>query len=85
MNRMPESEPSFRVTGAALAGPIKLKIGQCLEGLVFVARSRVGACASKVFAIAIPRHRVARSNGSASGYRWGVERKRSLLDRERAR
>ncbi|MGH9612288.1 MAG: methylated-DNA--[protein]-cysteine S-methyltransferase, partial [Bryobacteraceae bacterium] len=35
-------------------------------------------------AIAIPCHRVIRGNGELGGYRWGLERKRTLLDRERS-
>jgi O-6-methylguanine DNA methyltransferase len=37
------------------------------------------ACAANVLAVAIPCHRVLRSDGSLSGYRWGVDRKRRLL------
>lgn len=43
------------------------------------------ACAANKLALAIPCHRVVRSDGSLSGYRWGIARKRSLLEREGAR
>lgn len=61
---------------SALAERIGLKNG---------ARDVSEACAANRIAVAVPCHRILRKDGSISGYRWGVHRKRELLKREGAR
>ena len=52
-------------------------------GVPAAVRAVASACAANTLAVAVPCHRVVRTDGSLSGYRWGVARKRALLDRER--
>jgi len=60
--------------------------GEVAEGIAEpgAARAVARACASNVVAIVIPCHRVIRATGELGGYRWGLDRKRTLIDRERA-
>jgi AraC family transcriptional regulator of adaptative response/methylated-DNA-[protein]-cysteine methyltransferase len=51
-------------------------------GAPLAMRAVARACAQNPLAVAIPCHRVVRNDGALSGYRWGIERKRALLERE---
>lgn len=55
----------------------------CRLGSPSSSRAVARACASNRIALAIPCHRVVRQGGDISGYRWGVDRKRQLLDQEK--
>ncbi|UJX43943.1 bifunctional DNA-binding transcriptional regulator/O6-methylguanine-DNA methyltransferase Ada [Xanthobacter sp. YC-JY1] len=63
--------------GTATYADVAARIGDA-KAVRAVAR----ACAANTLAVAIPCHRVVRSDGTLSGYRWGVERKRRLLKTE---
>ena len=45
-------------------------------------RAVANACGANPVAVAVPCHRVVRTDGGLGGYRWGIERKRALLERE---
>ena len=51
-------------------------------GAAGASRAVGSACGANPIAVAIPCHRVVRSDGGLGGYRWGLERKRALLERE---
>jgi AraC family transcriptional regulator of adaptative response/methylated-DNA-[protein]-cysteine methyltransferase len=70
-----EIPPGATATYTEIAGRI---------GAPTATRAVARACASNTIAVAIPCHRVVRRDGGLSGYRWGVQRKRALLDREAA-
>lgn len=55
-----------------------------MKGVAKAAKDVSEACAANRIAIAVPCHRILRKDGSISGYRWGVHRKRVLLEREAA-
>lgn len=48
------------------------------------ARAVAKACASNSIAVVVPCHRVVRESGELSGYKWGIQRKQALLERERS-
>jgi AraC family transcriptional regulator of adaptative response/methylated-DNA-[protein]-cysteine methyltransferase len=67
------------VGSTASYGEIAMRIGQPKS-----TRAVARACAANMIAVAIPCHRVIRTDGQLSGYRWGVQRKRALLERVRS-
>ena len=63
----------YKISYAALASRI---------GKPRAIRAVANACAANALALAIPCHRVVRSDGALAGYRWGMERKRSMVEKE---
>jgi O-6-methylguanine DNA methyltransferase len=89
----PAARPARLGAGTGrLAGPARrpcgktVTYGQIAKALPLPATAQeVGAaCAANVLAVAVPCHRVVKADGSISGYRWGVRRKRTLIEREAA-
>ena len=74
-NALSEIPPGSTATYSEIAAKIGAPNGS---------RAVAAACAANAIAIAIPCHRVVRKGGDLSGYRWGIERKRTLLARERS-
>lgn len=56
--------------------------GAIAKTLGVTAQEVGAACAANILAVAIPCHRVVKADGSISGYRWGVHRKKRLINRE---
>ncbi len=87
----PEGTPfQQRVWGAlqAIRSGTTVTYAQLAEALSLpptAVRAVAGACAANPCAVAIPCHRVVRGDGGLAGYRWGVERKRALLQGEAER
>jgi O-6-methylguanine DNA methyltransferase len=75
-----------RVWDALLAIPCGARVSYVAlaqrVGMPNAARAVANACAANAIALGIPCHRIVRSDGTFSGYRWGVERKRALINRE---
>ena len=72
LQRIPAGEPrSYRDVAVAIGRPT-------------AARAVARACATNPVAVVIPCHRVVRGTGALGGYRWGLERKARILEREKA-
>jgi AraC family transcriptional regulator, regulatory protein of adaptative response / methylated-DNA-[protein]-cysteine methyltransferase len=89
-------EPALAIGGTAFQNKVWAALRQIPAGVTVsyaeiarrigkpsALRAVAGACAANLLAIAIPCHRVLRGDGTLSGYRWGSERKRMLLEREK--
>ena len=95
--RESEARPGLDVKGSAFQWQVwealrRIPAGQTMSyqaiakglGRPTAARAVARACASNRLALVIPCHRAVRQDGALGGYRWGVDRKRRLLEQERA-
>jgi AraC family transcriptional regulator, regulatory protein of adaptative response / methylated-DNA-[protein]-cysteine methyltransferase len=64
--------------------PLDLRGSEIARRVALSAKDVGAACATNALAVVVPCHRVVRKDGGLAGYRWGVRRKRALLERERA-
>jgi AraC family transcriptional regulator of adaptative response/methylated-DNA-[protein]-cysteine methyltransferase len=64
-----------------------ISYGELAQGIARprAVRAAASACGANRIAVLVPCHRILRGDGGLGGYRWGLERKRALLDAERAR
>jgi O-6-methylguanine DNA methyltransferase len=78
----PSSIPLSVVVRSAQAGSGSLQTDTKALAVSATAQEVGAACAANKLAVAIPCHRVVKADGSISGYRWGVQRKRRLINME---
>jgi len=92
------AEPALDIPMDVLATPFQMRVWKHLQSIPYgevrtyaeiavalgsAARAVGHACAGNRVAVVIPCHRVVRGDGGLGGYRWGLDRKRALIDRER--
>jgi AraC family transcriptional regulator, regulatory protein of adaptative response / methylated-DNA-[protein]-cysteine methyltransferase len=86
-SRPPLSRCAFGITSGRFPPGKVQSYGEVAAGIgqPTAVRAVARACATNRVALLIPCHRVIRGTGELGGYRWGLERKQALLDRERGR
>jgi len=80
--QLPLTPPSIAHRHAAELEAISALLAQEPRLAALVEQDLLRACAKNPVALLVPCHRAVRSDGSLAGYRWGVARKRKLLERE---